>query len=65
MGELLGPLPDRQHVIALDENKGIAKAQNIGIAHAQERRVEYILLLDQDSVPSNGMVENWYRIALL
>jgi rhamnosyltransferase len=42
--------------ISLSENKGIAYAQNIGITASHERDIEYVLTLDQDSVPTPNMV---------
>lgn len=45
------------HVIALGENKGIAAAQNTGIAWAKEGQSDAALLLDQDSCPAPDMVE--------
>lgn len=44
--------------IRLDANFGIAHAQNIGIAKALNQGAEYILLLDQDSVPSTKLISN-------
>lgn len=41
----------------LGSNLGIAAAQNRGIAQARARGATHVLLLDQDSVPSSGMVE--------
>ena len=38
-------------------NKGIASAQNYGINKAKETGVEFILLMDQDSLPAVDMVE--------
>lgn len=43
--------------IQLSENLGIAAAQNIGINWARSRKAEYVLLMDQDSVPALDMVE--------
>ncbi|MHC1550924.1 glycosyltransferase family 2 protein [Phyllobacterium sp. K27] len=40
----------------LDKNFGIAKAQNVGIAKAETHGAEYVLLLDQDSMPAEDMV---------
>lgn len=40
----------------LGENRGIATAQNIGIALAKERGAEYVLLFDHDSLPAPDMV---------
>jgi len=45
------------HCLLLGSNLGIAAAQNAGIAWAQERDGNYVLLMDQDSVPQTEMVE--------
>lgn len=44
------------HIILLGENQGIAAAQNTGISWAQSHNAEYVLLLDQDSIPETSMV---------
>ena len=44
------------HIIPLGLNRGIAAAQNAGIARARELGADYILLSDQDSVPAHSMV---------
>jgi len=44
------------HGINLGENRGIAVAQNIGIAWAGKEGAEYVLLFDQDSEPAPDMV---------
>lgn len=41
----------------LGANRGIGAAQNEGMALARRLGHEYVLLLDQDSVPEHGMVE--------
>ncbi len=41
---------------ALGQNYGIAKAQNVGIAKAKTHGANYVLLLDQDSIPAANMV---------
>lgn len=42
------------HTIMLDDNLGIAKAQNIGIDYAEKNNAEYIVFFDQDSsIPDN------------
>ena len=53
----LGASAKIRHV-TLSENMGIAYAQNIGIECAIEQKAEYVLLLDQDSMPEERMVEN-------
>lgn len=44
-------------LLTLGENLGLAAALNRGIAWAGENSADYVLLLDQDSVPSGGMVQ--------
>lgn len=44
--------------IGLSENMGIAHAQNIGIEFAIKKRADFILLLDQDSMPAQRMTQN-------
>ena len=44
-------------LIMLRENLGLACAQNRGIALAQSRGASQFLLLDQDSIPAEGMVQ--------
>ncbi len=43
-------------LVSLGTNCGIAKAQNVGINQARTRGSNFILLLDQDSVPAPNMV---------
>lgn len=43
-------------IIELGDNFGIAHAQNVGIDRARERGAEFVLLLDQDSIPAPDMV---------
>ncbi|WP_386083004.1 glycosyltransferase family 2 protein [Vreelandella sp. F11] len=45
------------HIIALDENRGIAAAQNVGIAWAKQQGATHVLLMDQDSLPAPNMLE--------
>jgi len=47
----------------LETNKGIAAAQNIGIGFALEHHYTYVLLMDQDSLPAEGMVSQLYQAA--
>jgi len=42
--------------VGLPSNAGLAAAQNIGIAWARRRGFDHVLLLDQDSLPAEGMV---------
>jgi rhamnosyltransferase len=43
-------------VIALPDNMGVAAAQNAGIRHAATQAADFVLLLDQDSLPAEDMV---------
>jgi rhamnosyltransferase len=45
-----------RHFLPLGENLGLGVAHNRGIAWARQEGHRYALLLDQDSVPSPGMV---------
>ncbi|WP_235918372.1 glycosyltransferase family 2 protein [Brucella anthropi] len=49
-------------LIALSENFGIAKAQNIGIERARAIGSDYVLLLDQDSIPAPDMVRELLKV---
>ncbi len=42
--------------VALEENRGVATAQNEGIRRARQLDPRFILLMDQDSMPEAGMV---------
>jgi rhamnosyltransferase len=45
-------------LISNSENLGLAEAINRGVAHADSvAGIEYVLLLDQDSLPENGAVQ--------
>ena len=44
------------HYIPLNTNKGIACAQNIGIEYLLNKRVEYIVFSDQDSLAPSGLI---------
>ena len=48
-------------IIRNRENLGVAAAQNIGISTALSGGFEYILISDQDSMPSHKMVEELRR----
>lgn len=45
----------------LDENKGIAFAQNLAIKYAQENYFEYIVFFDQDSFIPDGYIKDLYN----
>jgi rhamnosyltransferase len=44
------------HCIFLETNLGLARGQNLGIDQAVRHGAEYVLLLDQDSLPAPDMV---------
>ena len=44
-------------VITLGDNRGIAAAHNKGIEWAKNRGADYVLLMDQDSLPAPNLVE--------
>jgi rhamnosyltransferase len=48
---------------ALGENKGIAAAQNVGIELAMQQGFDQVILFDQDSAPSPGMIATLYGAA--
>ena len=52
--QLVG-LPAR--IVTLPGNAGVAHGFNLGIDAARRRSAEFVLLLDDDSVPSPGMVD--------
>lgn len=43
-------------LVSLGDNRGLAFAQNVGLELAIKRGAEFVLLMDQDSVPAAGMV---------
>lgn len=45
------------------QNIGLAAAQNLGIAQARTLSADYVLLLDQDSLPAQDMVEQLLKVA--
>jgi rhamnosyltransferase len=44
-------------LIEMGRNRGLAAAQNVGIRRALELGAEFVLLLDQDSLPDGAMVD--------
>lgn len=54
----LGSLADDFGIsfVPLGENHGISYAQNVGISAARELNADFVLLLDQDSLPAEDMV---------
>jgi rhamnosyltransferase len=45
-------------IISLSSNIGLAAAQNVGLSHAKELGASHVILFDQDSLPTKGMVAN-------
>lgn len=54
-GRWLAEQAPAARLTALGGNYGIARAQNVGIETARAERADYVLLLDQDSVPAPDM----------
>ncbi len=52
----LADCPGQIMLMKLGQNLGIASAQNHGIRRAREEEYQYILLMDQDSLPAEDMV---------
>ena len=48
--------------IPLEKNMGIGYAQNIGIEWAITQAADYVLLMDQDSIPNKDMVANLLEV---
>lgn len=48
--------------IPLKKNMGIAYAQNIGIEWSITQTADYVLFMDQDSIPSKNMVANLLEV---
>ena len=48
--------PNLDKLILLGDNKGIAAAHNVGIHWARNHQAEFVLLMDQDSIPMQDMV---------
>lgn len=55
--ELVEANDPRIDIIELDVNAGLAAAQNIGINRLRQLGCDFVLLLDQDSLPEPGMVD--------
>ena len=45
------------HVLANSHNVGLATAQNLGIAQSAKENADFLLFLDQDSLPPDNLVE--------
>jgi len=56
--KLIKSLVTDDKFISLDKNVGIAAAQNIGIKHAIEKKVDYIWLSDQDTIYQTTYLES-------
>ena len=50
---------DVENIIALGENKGIAYALNTGMEFLEERNMDWVLTLDQDSVVPQDLIEKF------
>ena len=49
--------------VPLPVNLGLGKAHNLGIEYARKHDSQYVLLLDQDSLPDPGMVQQMLNTA--
>ena len=47
----------------LSANVGLGKAHNLGIEYAKSRSNDYVLILDQDSLPDANMVKEMLKVA--
>jgi len=45
-------------LVEQSSNLGVGVAHNVGISYARQRNYSHVLILDQDSVPLEGMIEN-------
>lgn len=61
-GFLAGRNDSRIHCLCLGMNRGVAAAQNVGIAWAREQGASFVILFDQDSIPDIGMVALLRRV---
>ena len=55
--------PEEVFWLGLPENRGVASAQNLGIRLALQQGADYVLLMDHDSVPAPGMVDQLLQVA--
>ena len=55
-------LPPDAILIRLSSNHGVAYGHNIGIERARRQGARYVLLMDQDSVPRDGMVRELLEV---
>lgn len=53
--------PDALCFLALHQNLGLGKAFNAGIAIARNMHAAFVLLMDQDSIPEPGMLQELRR----
>ncbi|MHC1728003.1 MAG: glycosyltransferase [Syntrophobacteraceae bacterium] len=53
---LAGFSPGQVSLVRFNKNMGVARAQNRGIEFAREQKAQFVLLMDQDSIPEPGMV---------
>lgn len=52
-----------EHLIRFGDNRGVATAQNTGIAWAREQGADFVVLFDQDSEPAPDMIERLVEAA--
>ncbi len=49
-------------LLANTSNLGVAEALNQGIVIARDKSADFLLMLDQDSLPASGMVRNLFEV---
>ena len=59
--EVLKLNSDKYHLILSDTNEGFAIGNNIGIQYALEQNIEYIMLLNNDTLIEKGSIEKLYN----
>jgi rhamnosyltransferase len=57
--------PLQVSLLRLGQNMGVAFAQNRGIDFAREQKAQFVLLMDQDSIPEAGMVHKLLSAAII
>lgn len=55
---------EKVQIIQLTINVGLAAGQNVGIKWALRNKYSYVLMLDQDSIPQEGMVQTLFNATI-
>lgn len=56
--------PENRKLVSLGENRGIAAAQNRGMELARSLDFRFVLLLDHDSIPEKGLLNQLVEVAV-